>query len=142
MGCQVDITATGVEVEIHKFDTRELAKQYLTAGRGYVFDKHQDWAFTPGFDFYNGRVEGERATLRNRDGLWHVCFWINGDARIVDANPFEGKLAWNGEYRIADKWFPVTNGDGRAICYASMEAALAGAKFSLSEVQHNTIRSK
>ena len=141
MGCLVEITATGVEVEIHKFDTRERAQHYLTVGRGYTFDKHEDWALAPGFDFYNGPVEGERATLRNKDGLWQVCFWINGDARVMSAMPYEGKPAWNGEYRIGNKWYPVTNGDGRAICYASTEAALAGAKFSLNEVQRNTVRS-
>lgn len=140
MGCQVEITATGVEVEIHKFDTRERAEHYLMIGRGYTFDKHVDWAFAPGFDFYNGRVEGERATLRNRDGLWHVCFWINGDARVVDAPAYDGKPTWHGEYRIADKWFPVTNADGKPIAYASMAAALAGAEFSLTEVRHNTVR--
>lgn len=142
MGAQIDRTATGVEIEIHVFDTRALAEQYVKVGRRYSFDKHEDWALClGGFDFYNGPVEGERATIRCKDGkAWHAVFWINSDTRVVGAGAFESKPAWNGEYRIGGTWFPVTNSDGHAICYASTDAALAGAKFSLGEVHRNTVR--
>lgn len=140
MGAQVEITDTGTEVEIHKFDTRELAKQYLMIGRGYKFDRHEDWAFTTGFDFYNGPIEGERATLRNKDGLWQVCFWINGDVRVIRAMPYEGKPVWNGSYRLGCTWFLVTNDDSRPIAYMTDRAAFDGAKFTLDKVQRATVR--
>lgn len=78
MGYLAQITDTGVEVEVHRFDTKELAEHYVTRGRRYVFDRHEVWGMTAGLDFYKG-ADKERASVRGKiiDGkpLWQAVFW-------------------------------------------------------------------
>jgi hypothetical protein len=71
----------GQEVEVHKFDTREAAKQFLT-NRLYRFDRHETWGLTSGIDLYYspnytglGPFHRFRASLREKDSGWSVAFW-------------------------------------------------------------------
>lgn len=98
MGCLVEKTDTGVEVEIHRFDTRDLAAHYLTVSRGYTFDRHEPWGVSSGIDFYRGRSPHFRASLREKtaDGwktdsdrkFWSVAFWVNLEGVVL---PVYGK---------------------------------------------------
>lgn len=129
MGCQIELSDTGVLVELHKFDFAALAKHYLTQSRGYRFD----YNLTGDFDFYRGPVRGERATLRRKDGRWQVAVWIEGDAKVTRAGEYDGEPVWHGEYCVEGHWRVVCNGAGRPIAYANTAAALAGAEFMLGE---------
>lgn len=80
MGCAVEKTDTGVEVEIHRFDTALDAVRYLTRARRYTFDRHEPWGFTQGLDFFKGSNPGERACLRYKDKCWHAAFWLQEKA--------------------------------------------------------------
>lgn len=144
MGCMVEKTDTGVEVDVHVFDGLDgyaVAANYVITGRGYRFDRHEHWAGTTGFDFFVGPNPGERASVRPHGMTWRACFWIEGDIKVERVGAFEGKPTWNGLYRLAGHWYTVTNALGLAIAYASPEAAHAGAQFSLDEVNRNTVRS-
>lgn len=74
MGCLVEKTDTGIEVELHLFDDFALATHYMTVGRGYEFDRHEPWMSTPGFDFYNG-PNGKLGCVRILKGMWRAVFW-------------------------------------------------------------------
>lgn len=134
MGARIDRTETGTEVELHTFDRREAAIDYLTVSREYKFDHHESWAFTEGFDFYKGPIMGERAALRKKDRHWQVAFWIEGGVKVeretrnVAAGP-----TWRGMYRLDGEWLPVTNNADAPIAYASREAAAEGALLTLTE---------
>lgn len=79
MGSRLDLTDTGVALEIHVFDDRAAAEQYLKTGRAFRFDRHEPWAFSPGIDFYQGPSPDERASLRQKaGGYWQVAFWNQG----------------------------------------------------------------
>lgn len=78
MGHAVEITDTGVETEVHRFDDKESAERYVTRARRFTFDKHETWGMSRGIDFYNGGP-GERAAIRedSREGWdgWKAVFW-------------------------------------------------------------------
>ena len=88
MACAVEKTDTGVEIEVHQFDTRESAVLYLNSRR-YTYERHETWGMTSGIDFYQGRKAGERASLREKPVsaryelsspgrmIWSVAFWNN-----------------------------------------------------------------
>lgn len=64
------------EIDLHVFDTCEVAQHYLTVSRGYTFDHHKPWTSTDGIDFYKNGTPGLRASLRKRaDGRYGVAFW-------------------------------------------------------------------
>lgn len=141
MGCLVEKTDTGVEIDVHVFDDCATATDYVIRARGYTFDRHDTWAFSPGFDFYRGPVEGERASVRHLRGAWRAVFWIEGNAKVERAGAFESKPTWHGLYRVqGGDWVRVCNSDAKPIAYASADAALAGAKVMLGEVQRNTVK--
>lgn len=129
MGCMVEKTDTGVEIDVHVFDTKADAEHYVTRSRRYAFERHDTWGTTPGFDFYNGAIPGERAVIRAAGKAWRAAFWIEGDAKVEEAPAVQGKPAWFGYARIKGEWQIVRNGSGHEISYASVEAALAGARF-------------
>lgn len=138
MGCAVEYTDTGVQVDVHRFDNRLNAVAYVERSRGYAINNAATAAGPGrGFEFYNGPVEGERAVIRPEGKLWRAAFWIEGDIRVSTARPVDGKPAWHGEYRNKREWRPVENGAGYAIAYASPEAAHAGAKFALDQISRN-----
>ncbi len=133
MGCMVEVTDTGVEVDVHVFDTKADAEHYVTRSRRYslaAFHGPDD------FYFYKSAVEGEHASIRRTRGgqTWRACFWIEGSAKVAEAPSVQGKPAWFGYARFDGEWHIVKNGSGNAISYASVEAALAGARF-ISEMQ-------
>lgn len=128
MGCLVEKTDTGVEIEVHVFDTREAAQRFMQLSRLYRFDRHEPWFESYGFDFYNGPVEGERGAIRERDRAWRAAFWIEGDFKVKRASISGAKPTWWGWYRINGMWEKARNGSGLPIAYASTDAALAGAK--------------
>lgn len=146
MGCMIEITDTGVEVQVHTFDTRRNAETYLTKSRGYTLDNSREAAEIPEyFDFYNGPLAGEKATLRAipskyvGGALYRVAFWLEGDIKVTPI--VADKPTWHGAFRLAGIWHRVNNDAGNPIAYASPEAAHAGAQFSLDEVNRNTVRS-
>lgn len=79
MGCLVEITDTGIEVDIHKFDFRERAVHYLTVGRGLTYDRQDSWGFSE-IVFYRG-ANGQRASLRKKGGYWSAAFWQEGSTQ-------------------------------------------------------------
>lgn len=130
MGCLVEKTDTGVEIDVHVFDSHGDAVHYVTRNRRYIYERHEAWGFTPGFDFFKGAVEGERASVRSGAGhTWRAAFWIEGDAKVGEAPPVQGQPAYFGYSRDKGEWCIVRNGAGNAISYASADAALAGARF-------------
>lgn len=79
MGCMVERTDTGVEVEIHRFDSLEAAALYVRVSRGFAFIRYlsgETWG-DKGFSFYAGPKE-ERASIRFRAGYWQASFWTEG----------------------------------------------------------------
>lgn len=140
MGCLVEKTDTGVEIELHVFDTKADAAHYVTRPRRYTFERHEPWSFTPGYDFYKGAVEGERASVRQGPhGLWRAAFWIEGNAKVTEASPVGGKPAWFGHARVNDEWQAVRNHSGNIISYASADAALAGARYTVMEARNREV---
>jgi hypothetical protein len=134
MGCAVEKTATGVEIDVHVFDTKDDAVHYVTRSRRFAFERHEPWGFTPGYDFFNGAFPGERASVRqgpqaNGRPTWIAAFWIEGDAKVTEAPAVDGKPTWFGYYRAEREWRIVKNGARNPISYASVEAAYAGAMF-------------
>ncbi len=87
MGCTVEKTDTGVEIDVHVFDTKLAATHYLMVGRRYKYERHETWGFTSGIDFYQGPNPEERASLREKTSshfgnpckktIWSVAFWID-----------------------------------------------------------------
>lgn len=75
MGCLVEKTDTGVEVDVHIFNTWADAVHFLREHKGYSFDKHESWGMTSGFDFFQGPLVNQRAALREKDGYYRVAFW-------------------------------------------------------------------
>ncbi len=140
MGCLVEVTDTGVEVDVHVFNDWESANIYITKSRGYKADWQPHFRALPGFDFYTGPVLGERCSLRKVGTTWRAAFWIVGDVKVETASPVSGKPAWHGLYRVGGVWHPVSNGAGNAIAYASPKAASDGAQHCLTEVNRNTVR--
>lgn len=135
MGHLVEITDTGIEIEVHVFDHRKDAAAYVLKSRGYTFDRHEPWAFTGGFDFYRGPNQGEHSAVSQRGGKWRAVFWIDGDVKVTPAAMVSNWPAFHGEYRVGGKWKTVCNDGGNAISYASAEAALAGAKLRVQEAK-------
>lgn len=134
MGCRVEKTATGVEIDVHVFDTKDDAVHYVTRSRRYTFERHEPWGFTPGYDFFKGAVAGERASVRqgphaNGVPTWCAAFWIEGNAKVKEAPPVQGQPAYFGYFRDPTEWQIVRNGSGNPISYTTPEAALAGAQF-------------
>jgi hypothetical protein len=76
MGCLVERTDTGVEVDVHVFDRREDAVHYVTVSRLYRFERHAPWGYVGEFDFYTGPSPRARACVRKKDGSWRACFWM------------------------------------------------------------------
>lgn len=132
MGARVTLTDTGVECELHVFDSRPRAEGYLTIGRMFSHN-YTDEVGGVTFEHYLGRLPCDRAALRERDGKWHVAFWTHGPVRVESAAPYDGKPVWHGVLRHndGDKWIKVTNAAGNAISYVSPEDAYNGANHAL-----------
>lgn len=76
MGARIEMTDTGTETEVHLFDTKAAAERYVTASRGYTYDRHEPWGFTAGLDFYQGPRPKDRAAIREAPGgYWKAVFW-------------------------------------------------------------------
>jgi hypothetical protein len=79
MGCEVQKTDTGVEIDVHRFDNVELARQYVLISRHYSYDQTFTWGLDGEIDLYHGPNPGERAAIR-RDpriaNVWRASFWI------------------------------------------------------------------
>lgn len=75
MGCMIEKGHNGDDLEVHAFDSKEAATRYVTTGRGYTFDRHEPWGFTPGLDFYQGPEPKQRACVRLHKDYWRVIFW-------------------------------------------------------------------
>lgn len=51
--------------------------------------------------------------------------------RVTTAKPFKGEPTWRGEYYFDGGWNIVRNRNGDPLAYASIKAALDGARLTL-----------
>jgi hypothetical protein len=143
MGCEVQKTDTGVEVDVHRFDTKEAAEHYLTVGRRYTYDRHETWGLTSGIDFYQGPNPGLRASLREKFERgpisatpwhgWSVAFWYDRTRHVIEETRGllrvnQTELGANAALTYLDRvakecpnGCPVTN-DGLICCHAKPNA--------------------
>lgn len=84
MGCEVQRTDTGTEIDVHRFDSLPAAQNYVIVGRRYSFTRQDSWGLDGNIYLYSGPNPGERAAIR-RDGeasrkhgveIWRASFWI------------------------------------------------------------------
>lgn len=60
--------------EIIKCKDRVEAVQHML-DRGFRYERHEPYAFTDGFDFYQGPVENLRGCVRTFKGEWRAVFY-------------------------------------------------------------------
>jgi hypothetical protein len=75
MGCAVEKLPTGTQIDVHRFDNLGNAMNYVTVARAYKFDRHEPWAFTPGYDFYQGPQPNQKASIYFKENCWTAAIW-------------------------------------------------------------------
>lgn len=79
MGCLVEMTDTGQQVDVHRFVGKEAAFDYVQKARGYTFERYEPWGVTSGIWIFQGSEKQQRAAIREKtvDGkpVWQGTFW-------------------------------------------------------------------